>query len=200
MKKSSILSVLIMALFLLTACGTKSSTTSTANSIMSASELALGTLNLEGTSQAVNSQAAAQLLPLWQLLDELSTNASAAPQEITAAVDSIRATMTSEQITAIHNMQLKEIDVVLAAQGSGSASTGGSTSANSNKTTQVSAGAGAVLAGAGGPPPDGGIAGGPAPSGNSQQKTAASTKSSSGTGTASLIKQVIQLLQSKIQS
>ena len=202
MKKTAILSVLLILLFVMTACGTKSSNAAAANSISSANELAIGILNLEGTSQAIDSKSAAQLLPLWQLLDELSVNASAAPEEIAAVVGSIQAGMTAEQINAIDKMQLTDLNVVLAAQGSGSANSTVAISAGSTKSAQTStgsAGQGTVLTSTLGGPPPGEITGGPGPSGNSQQNTSTS-KSSSGTGTTSLIQQVIQLLQSKIQS
>ncbi len=204
MKKTSLFSIVIVSLFLLTACGAKSSTAtgSTAKTALMAPayKLAAGTLNLEGTSQSIDSKSAAQLLPLWQLLDELNTNDAAAPQEITAVVASIQAAMTAEQIKAIQAMQVTPLDVVLAAQGTGSSSTAVASSSSGSKSAQASSGAVVNLTGAGGPPMDGGVAGGPGPGGNSQQRTSTTSKTSSGTGSTSLIKQVIQLLQSKIQS
>jgi len=166
---------------------------------MSANELALGILNLEGTGQAVDSKSAAQLLPLWQLMDELSVNASASPEEIVAVVGSIKAAMTAEQINTIDKMQLTDLSVVLAAQGRGSTNSTSAISTKSAQTSTGSTGQGTVLTSTLGGPPPGEITGGPGPSGNSQQNTS-TIKSSNGTGTTSLVQQVIQLLQSKIQS
>lgn len=42
-------------------------------------ELAAKTLRLEEIDQPIDAEMAAQLLPLWQLMDELSTNGSTAP-------------------------------------------------------------------------------------------------------------------------
>ena len=64
-------------------------------------KLALGTLKLEGTPLAVDKATAAKLLPLWQLLLQLNTSSAAAPQEVTAVIDEIQATMTPAQSQAI---------------------------------------------------------------------------------------------------
>ncbi len=83
--------VAIASLLLLTGCGSSASTaTATSSSaITPALKLALGTLDLEGTDQAVDAAAAAQLLPLWQLLEQLDTSGSAAPVEITTVIEQI---------------------------------------------------------------------------------------------------------------
>jgi hypothetical protein len=143
----------------------------------------------------VDAESAAHLLPLWQLLQGLSTSGSASPEEITAVVEEIQLNMTSSQLSAIGTMQLASGWTAGPAQSSKSSATTTSSSA-----AQVAAGAdtaqimGDMGAGA---PPDGG--GGPMPS-DAGQSTSSSSSKSSTTAAPAAIKQVIQLLQSKVQS
>jgi hypothetical protein len=80
------------------------------------SQLALGTLNLEGTADAVTETQAAALLPLWQVLqgDELRSDA-----ERYATVRQIEATMTQAQVSAIAGMRLTQSDAQAWAQHQG---------------------------------------------------------------------------------
>jgi hypothetical protein len=73
----------------------------------------------------VDAGAAATLLPLWQLAQELQSNTSAAPHELTAVLDEIEASMDSTQVPAIAAMQLD------AAQAGGSADAASASSASS---------------------------------------------------------------------
>lgn len=75
------------------------------------SQLILGTLNLEGTEQAVDEAEAAELLPLWQAVQSLGQSDTTAEAEITAVLNQIQDTMTEAQITAITTMQLTADDV-----------------------------------------------------------------------------------------
>jgi LysM repeat protein len=70
-------------------------------------QLALGTLYLEGTANAVTEDQAAALLPLWQAMqgNELQDNA-----ERDAVLRQIEATMTEAQVAAIAAMQLTQQD------------------------------------------------------------------------------------------
>src|SRR5512135_1411074 len=109
MKRTRWLMSCLLPVFVLTACG---SGTSSRNSFVLTPEtkLALGTIKLEGTPEAVDAATAAKLLPLWQLLLQLSSSTSAAPQEVTAVLDQIRATMTPSQISSINSMQFTPAD------------------------------------------------------------------------------------------
>ena len=69
-------------------------------------QLAFGTLQLEGTADAVTPAQAAQLLPLWQALTVLGTSSTSAPEEIAAVQNQISAAMTPAQIAAIAQMRL----------------------------------------------------------------------------------------------
>jgi hypothetical protein len=69
--------------------------------------LALGTLQLEGTDQAVTPEQAAKLLPLWTLIQEGTLQGDAETQ---AVVRQIRNTMTADQLAAMEAMSLAQED------------------------------------------------------------------------------------------
>lgn len=75
------------------------------------STLAIGTLKLEETDQAIASDQAADLLPLWQVLNSLSASDSAAPEEIDAILGQIQDSMTDEQMSVIKGMELTREDI-----------------------------------------------------------------------------------------
>jgi len=70
---------------------------------VSANQLALGTLALEGTDMAVTPDQATELLPLWQMLNALYGSNNAAQAEIDAVVGQLRKTMTVDQMEAIQS-------------------------------------------------------------------------------------------------
>jgi hypothetical protein len=67
--------------------------------------LGFGTLMLEGTEYAVDPAQAAQLLPLWKAAKSLSDSETTAEAELEAVFNQIQDTMTSEQLSAIADMQ-----------------------------------------------------------------------------------------------
>jgi hypothetical protein len=69
-------------------------------------QLAVGTLMLEETPQAVTAEQAQELLPLWQMLRTLQQSGTAAQAEIEAVLNQIQAAMTPEQLAAIEEMDL----------------------------------------------------------------------------------------------
>lgn len=113
--KKTIFLTLILTL-LLAACGGSAETASSADDgvefdpnsmeLSLSSTLAIGTLKLEETDQAVASDQAADLLPLWQVLNSLTTSDTAAQEEIDAIIEQIQDTMTTEQLAAIEAMGL----------------------------------------------------------------------------------------------
>ena len=115
MKKTLFALILILALAL-TACGGTATETASAgagglnadyeNALSVQLQLSVGTFNLEGTDLAVDAEQAADLVPLWQVLNGLNESGTAAPEEIDALVVQIEETMTAEQIEAIAAMQL----------------------------------------------------------------------------------------------
>jgi hypothetical protein len=76
-------------------------------------KLAIGTLKLEGTSQAVSAQEAKDLLPIWQQVQALSANSAATPaaSDYQALYTKVESAMTADQIQAIQNMSLTAADM-----------------------------------------------------------------------------------------
>lgn len=69
-------------------------------------QLLLGTLRLEDTGQAITSEQAEALLPLWQGYAALTASGTAATEEIESVQGQIVETMAGEQVTAIAGMRL----------------------------------------------------------------------------------------------
>jgi hypothetical protein len=162
MKKLTLILLTIFVLSL-TACGTSSSTevasstqTDASNQTLSGSTLLLlGTLKLDGTDQAVTPEQAKELLPLWQVYQEISTSDTAAQAEIDALEKQIEETMTSAQMKAINAMNLTPQDTFTVMQEMGiqmgmgqRSSTSSSSENNGNFMPGPGMGAG------GGVPPD----------------------------------------------
>lgn len=126
MNRTILLTVLIAAALLLTACagqaqasGFGSGNGSSGGGFRSGggralspeAKLALGTIKLEGTRQAVDAKTAARLIPLWQLMAQLDSSNSSAPQEVEAVMEQIKATMSADQVSAVDNMSLTSADL-----------------------------------------------------------------------------------------
>jgi hypothetical protein len=90
--------------------GASSSQTNT--SLSQVNMLLVGTLKLEDTDQAVTTDEAAKLLPLWQAYRSLSTSQTAAEAEVIALLNQIQSTMTAEQVQAIKAMNLTNTDMM----------------------------------------------------------------------------------------
>ena len=69
-------------------------------------KLALGTLNLDGTSNEVSPAEATALLPLWKAVRSLGSSDTVAAEEMNALYNQIQETMSTDQIDAIDAMQL----------------------------------------------------------------------------------------------
>ena len=157
MKKITILMVLMLTL---TACGTASSGTQQAasgqpdRSLPIQEQILIGTFKLEGTSQAVTAQQAAQLIPLWQVYKDLSSSDTAAQEEIDGLVQQIQDTMTPEQMQAITDMNITRQDLFTVMQDQGI--TQGRGQANGNGQNGQNGNGGGFVFG----PPDGGPPGG----------------------------------------
>ena len=70
--------------------------------------LAPGIFMLEGTDQAVTAQQAKQLLPLWQQVQTLDANNTAASSDIQSVYQQIEGVLTTAQIQAIQNLNLSQ--------------------------------------------------------------------------------------------
>jgi len=219
--KKTIFLTLILILFL-AACGSNAEPAietgtgtgfdPSAQELPLATKLAVGTLKLENTDLAIAPDQAADLLPLWQVFNDLSSSDTAAPEELTALTEQIQESMTSEQLQAIDDMGLtgqdifatmQELELANAPQGNaeGSPQAGGGF------------GGGQGFGGGGFPgggPPDGGPPGGGPGGGfggdnlNPEQIATAQARRAQGGGAgfgnrlmAPLVEAVIELLESK---
>ena len=74
-------------------------------------QLTLGTLELDGTPNAITAEQAQTLLPLWQALLGTQKSGAAAQAEVSALLEQIEGSMTSEQLAAISALQLTQADL-----------------------------------------------------------------------------------------
>jgi len=143
---------------------------------------------------------AAKLLPLWQLMAQLNSSSSSAPQEVAAVLDQIQATMNPAQVKAISSMQLTTADIFSAFQ---SSRTGG---AASGSTAGGGGQGGARFFFGGGGPGGGGFGGGFGGAGGSRSTagtTASATQTPQQIGnqiSLIVVNQVVQLLETRIKS
>ncbi|MEA3336512.1 MAG: hypothetical protein U9R25_11420 [Chloroflexota bacterium] len=137
MKRTTILSLMLVAMLALAACGaggpeeSSGETTSAAAPAPAANvesdkvrlnedhadalpvslQLALGSVELGDGDLAIDESVAGEILPLWQAYQGLSTSDSAAKAELSAVLNQIQDTMGPEQIEAIVAMALTSEDV-----------------------------------------------------------------------------------------
>jgi len=103
--------ILIVMALLLGGCSEAAFSASTRQGTEArAAQLALGTLYLEGSNEAVNAQQAAELAPLWEILADLSVSGTAASEELSATVEAIEAGMTADQLETIGEMNVSETE------------------------------------------------------------------------------------------
>ena len=172
MNRSALLMLLIFTL-LMTACGASAPNTTgpasgvsgdpTAGELSPSLQVAIGTLKLDGTENAVTAEQAQELLPLWQTMQVLYESDTAAQQELDALVEQIQETMTAEQRQAITDMNLTREDMMSVLQEQGLALGGGPAGGpNSNASGGNQNGGGGFGPGGfpGGAPPQGGFPGG----------------------------------------
>ncbi len=232
MKRYLLLTCLLAGALVLTACAgqatpTASGTDGGTNGFRSANgnggstfrnlspeaKLALGTIKLEGTGQAVDPKTAAKLIPLWQLMTQLDSSTSSAPQEVTATMDQIKQTMAADQVNTINHMTLTQADLYTVfqqqsqANGSGSGTGGSGFGGGGNR-----GGGGAFFFGGGGP--GGGFGGGGFGGGGPRGQNGGGAGNASTTGSqltaeqvavarenaisTLLINQLVRLLETKV--
>lgn len=75
-----------------------------------ASALAVGTVKLDQTAQAITPDEAKKLIPLWQALQSLMQSDTSAQAEVEGVINQIQSTMTADQVSAIQAMNLKGSD------------------------------------------------------------------------------------------
>lgn len=155
-----ILAILFALLMVLTGCGGDTASevsTSSAGVTLNddypdalpvSSQLAIGTLMLEETENAVTVQQAGELLPNWQMLQALQRSGTAAQAELDAVLNQIQGAMTKEQLKAIKEMQLTPTSLMELAQERGF---GGGFSGNAGGTGGFRPPEGFAPGGGGGP-------------------------------------------------
>jgi len=126
-------------------------------------KLAVGTLKLEGTEQAVTAIQAKTLLPLWKAVKTMSASNTTAAAEMTALYSQIEDAMTAQQIQAIKDLNLSAADMQAlmhpnSSQQSGSAAQSSTKGASSSQFQGGPAGdpGGGPGGGVGAPPDAGG--------------------------------------------
>ena len=157
MKKLTIATLTILTL-ILTACGSASSSTpqagpgSQGGTLPAATQLIVGIFKLEDTDQAITADQARQLLPLWQVYQDLLISDTAAQEEINALVEQTQEMLTADQTQVIAAMNLTQQDVFALIQEKGMGMTRQNNSGGGN-----GAGNGNNFGGGGFVPPDGGM-------------------------------------------
>jgi len=146
MKKTP-LAILTILLLTLTACSTASNTpqaglANQGGTLPVATQLIIGTFKLDDTDQAVTTEQAKELLPLWQVYQDLLTSDTAAQEEIDALVEQIQETMTQEKMQAITDMNLTQQDVMSALQDQGMGISQRSNTGNGDGSTSSQGGGG----------------------------------------------------------
>ena len=224
MKKIT-LTIFTILVLTLTACGGASNNpqagpadpaSSSENTLPLSTQLLIGTFKLEDTDLAVTAEQANELIPLWQVLQSISSSDTAAQEEMDALVEQIQETMTAEQVQAIEAMNLTSQDMFTIMQeqglgGGGPMMTQGTPAAGSNgEFPAPPAGGGDFIGPAGGGPGGGGGTGGGGGQGLSpdQIATAQANRAENGGGggfrfngaPAPLIEALVKFLQEKADS
>ena len=81
------------------------------NALSARNQLALGSLRLEGSENAITPEQAQELTLYWQALKALSADSTSAAEETTAIQTQIVEAMTPEQLEAIAAMRLTNADL-----------------------------------------------------------------------------------------
>ena len=111
MKRKLLVSGLLVFIAAIMIVGCKSeaaATVSESSGLSSATRLALGTIMLEDTDQAVIASQASELVTLWQAYQSLSNSDTTSQVELDALVEQIQGVMTGEQIKAIEALNLTD--------------------------------------------------------------------------------------------
>ena len=129
------LSVLIIVVLLLSACGSKTteidgeeniegqagnseadrerlSMDFTDDALSPALQLVVGTLILEDTDLAVDAELAETLVPYWKLYITLTESDTTAPEELDAIINEIQLLMTPDQVNYIAGLELIQEDMM----------------------------------------------------------------------------------------
>jgi hypothetical protein len=175
-------------------------------------QIAIGTIKLDGTENAVTTEQAKELLPLWETLQDLEGSDTAATEEKEALISQIQETMTTDQTQAITALKLSRQDMFSIMQ-SQVQNVGGTQNNGTSQNGSTSTNRGGAFSQGGGfmgPPPDGGgFPGGNPNSQGQSQRTQAGNSGTTGNQPAAidqkriptpLIQAVIEYLKTKAGS
>lgn len=109
----------------------------------------IGIIKLEGTDDAIDTETAENLLPLFKALKTLSTNSNTSVAEMTALNRQIKNTLTADQFTAIESLKITSVDVNKLLKENGLTSSSSVSSGSNSSSTRNNGGFGG--------PPDGGM-------------------------------------------
>ncbi len=90
-----------------------------ANALPVPSQLALGTIMIKDTQDAVTAAQAAELLPLWQAVQSMTSSTATSAVEFEALVTQIQQTMQPAQLQAIANLKITQESMATAFQSLG---------------------------------------------------------------------------------
>lgn len=194
-----VLQISISAILLVGCNSRTSSTVTSSNNLSTAAKLALGTLKLESTDQAVTSTQATKLLTFWEGYQSLSNSDTCSQVELDGLVKQIQGTMMSDQIKAIEAMNLTEqsmSEIMGTLSGSNNASDPASTPSTSGMSQVAPSGVQADMPSDGGSMPITDIT-----REMTIQITAAATQSTNSAGASQvnpkLLKALIQVLETR---
>jgi hypothetical protein len=179
-----ILTILVIGL-ILAACGSSQATPATSGVIAAGNDvsnltvsekLAIGTLKLKDTGQAVDATQAAALLPLWKAAQSLSSSDTISSKEMDALYVQIQDTMTADQMKSINAMEFTsdDLDQLMSDLGVGAGAETSSTSSTGSSSSGMPSGGSGMPPDAGGMPV-GGDAGGFTPPSSASNQSGSST-------------------------
>jgi hypothetical protein len=150
--KNLLLLTLIFSLAL-TACGASTTPTSSVNAetyispnldtsyenaLSTRLQLTLGSLKLVETNYPITREQAQVMLPLWQVLINMTQAGNSAQAEVNAVLGQIEATFTPDQLTSIRAMKLVSTDIQAWASANGVTLGSGSGQAGSGQGSGIS--------------------------------------------------------------
>ena len=147
-KKTAIISIFLVLVFILSACSSTATTNSvstsqqiTSSSLTLQNKLGLGILKLEGTSLAVTADQANTLLPLWKAVKSLSSSSLTSATEMTALYQQIEDGLTTAQVQAIQKLSLTQTQLnTLIQQNSLTSKNSSSSSSSASSSAQSQSG------------------------------------------------------------
>ncbi len=148
--------------------GSAISTSDTQTGLNTLNLLAIGIFKLDGTANDVTSEQAKQLVVLWKAYNQVKNSDTSSPEEKDALVKQIESTLTTEQYTAIQNLELTAQDATKLMREKGISSKAEQRSNSSNSASSSGRGSGGPAGGfpGGGMPGGGPMDGGGMPGGN----------------------------------